>query len=364
MRTAKKTFWIVGALLALALLAIPKIVSSRQTREKPAGQAQAAQRVRIHEAAPRKLEDRLVVHGTLLGEDAVELRSEITGRVASIEFKDGAEVEKGKLLVKLDDSEMKANLVAMEYQVSLAEREEARQQSLLKSGGAAQQTYDQAANELKVLRAQRDAMGAQIDKTELRAPFAGTVGLRQVSEGSLIEPSTPITTLQKVEALKIDFPVAERYQGGVREGMAFRLAVAGLEEEFEGEVAAIEPRIDPVTRTILLRGRVPNPEGKLRPGGFATVSLVMREIPDAIMIPSTALIPELDRQTLFVVEEGKAAQRTVEIGLRLETEVQVLSGIEPGERVVIDGVQGLCEGRPVEVIGEAPEARAQRDARS
>jgi membrane fusion protein (multidrug efflux system) len=188
---------------------------------------------------------------------------------------------------------------------------------------------------------------AQLEKTRIRAPFRGLIGLRRVSQGAALTPQTRIATLQALDTVKVDFSVPERYAGRIRAGGTVDFRVEGLEEAFVGEIYAVEPAVDPNTRSLRARARTANPNGVLLPGAFADIEVVVHELEDALAVPATAIIPELGGKKVFVVEDGRAQPRPVETGIRAETEVQILRGLGPGDRVIVTGVQRLSTGLAV-----------------
>ncbi|MEZ4701470.1 MAG: efflux RND transporter periplasmic adaptor subunit [Rhodothermales bacterium] len=299
--------------------------------------------------APNNLQDRIVTTGTIRANEEIELHSEVSGKITSIHFQEGRAVRRGDMLVKINDSELQAQLRKAEYRATLATEREVRQKQLYEKGGISLEEYEATLNELNVLRADVDLITAQIAKTEIRAPFDGIVGLRRVSEGSYIAPTTAITTLQDVDPVKIDFSIPERYAQRVAVGAEMFFHVEGIEEQLRGTVYALEPRIEASTRTLLLRASSPNPGRRLLPGAFADIDLIFEEIPDALTVPAIAVIPELGGKKVFVVQKGVAMSRVVETGIRTEDRVQLLSGVAAGDTVLVSGVQLLRPGLPVSV---------------
>jgi len=346
----------VGVLLVAGAL-VPRLMSSGAARAGDEAEAPAAETtlgVQVVTLAPQLLVERLASTGTVRADEEVQLVSEVAGKVVSIEFREGTRVAAGDLLLKIDDTELIAERDRAAFRVELAERAEARQRSLLDEGLVSQQAYDFALNELNVLRAELKLTEAQLVKTEIRAPFPGLVGLREVSLGAYLTPQRVIATLQKVDPVKIDFSIPERYAGQVRVGDLVAFRTRSGEGVHEGTVIAIEPRVDLDTRSLTLRARCPNPGGELVPGAFADVEFAVRSIDDALAVPSRAVIPELGGKKVFVVENGKASERRVETGLRTEDLLQLTSGVEPGDRVIVSAIQRLRQGLPVETVELAP----------
>ncbi len=339
------------ALLIIAAFALPKLVSWNGTGEpaQPAARAAGTLRVSVHRVVPERLVERLATTGTVRANEEVELVSEIAGKVSAILFREGSRVEAGEVLVKIDDSELRAEHQRAVYRVELAERREARQRELLTDGVISEEDYDFALNQLNVLRAELRLIEAQLVKTEIRAPFSGTVGLRRVSPGSYLSPQTRIASLQDVDSVKIDFSVPEKYSALMRPGGEIDFRVKGSEELHRGEIYAIEPRVDLNTRSLELRARSPNPDRLLTPGAFADVELVVREVDDALTVPSIAVIPELGGKKVFVYADGKAEPRAVETGIRTEKKVRIASGLEPGDLVITSGLLQLRPGLEVEL---------------
>jgi membrane fusion protein, multidrug efflux system len=183
----------------------------------------------------------------------------------------------------------------------------------------------------------------------LRAPFDGVAGLRNVSVGAYLTPGTAICTFQDISSLKIDFSLPERYLGLIKTGQVVYFRVSGRAERFEAKVAAIEPAVDVQTRSVTVRATVPNENTKLLPGSFAEVEIVLDEIPDAILIPSIALMPGLQQQTVFVHEGGQVVARKVQVGLRTSDAVQILEGLKPGDQLITSGILQLRPGMQVQV---------------
>ncbi|MGD8374658.1 MAG: efflux RND transporter periplasmic adaptor subunit [Acidobacteriota bacterium] len=341
---------------AAAVLLLPRFLERRQATPPPAAAADAATPalpVEVLEVLPRRITEELATTGTLRANEQIDLVSEITGVVETIHFEEGVPVEAGDLLVTINDDELQARRERVRYQLELAEMRERRQLELREEGVISQQEYDLASSELGVLRAEEKLVETQLEKTEIRAPFAGRVGLRYVSRGSLLSPQMRITTLQDVDPVKMDFTLPEAYADRVRPGTEVAFRVKGIDRTFHAEVYAIEPRVDPETRSLRIRGRSPNPDGRLLPGAFADVTLAVNRVDDALAVPSLAVIPELGGKKVFVLEDGLAQPRRVETGIRTDTEVQIVAGLAAGDRVIVSAIQRLRPGLPVTAIADA-----------
>lgn len=326
--------------------------------DKKAGAAAAAPlRVTAVTVAAAPLAEQIEATGTLRADEGVELQAEVNGKIVFLHIEEGARVAKGDLLLKLNDADLRATLQRAVWKRDLAELKERRLARLLESSSVKQEDYDAALNELNVQRAEVALTEALIAKTEVRAPFDGVVGLRFVSEGAFVNATTRIATLQNVDRIKVDFSVPERYAGRVPTNAPVKFKVPGNERVYTGRIIAIEPRIDAGTRTVSLRAVGENPDGRLVPGGFASVQVTMTEISDAIQVPAAAVVPGLADKTVYVIVDGKAQRRVVQTGTRSETSVLILSGLKPGEQVITSGLQQMRAGIPV-VIGDAPPGAA------
>jgi membrane fusion protein, multidrug efflux system len=260
--------------------------------------------------------------------------------------------------VKLNDAEPRATLQRTTYRMELAELKERRLAKLLETSSVNQQDYDAGLSELSVLRAEVALVEAQLAKMEIRAPFDGVVGLRFVSEGAFVTPATRVATLQRFDRLKIDFSIPEKYAFRIRIGSLITFAVDGGGRHHSGEIYAIDPRIDAGTRTVLIRAICPNPDQRLLPGAFANVHFKLAEVTDALLVPATAVIPGLSEKNVFVVHEGKAVRRPVQIGVRTESSVQIIDGLAAGETVITSGIQQLRAGQAVKVTPIEPAVSA------
>ncbi len=338
-------------LIVVVALALPKLMPSKE--EATAGPAPLPSAARVLHVdvdvlEPQRLVEELATTGTILANERVELVSEVAGKITRIHFDEGSKVRRGELLVELDDSNLQAEAERIRFRLELAERREMRQRELLDQGVISTDDHDLALNQLNVLRSEERLIKSQLDKTRLHAPFSGVIGLRYVSRGSYLSPQTRIALLQQIDTVKIDFSVPEKYVGRLQPGDSIEFSVKGSEQPFVGTVYAIEPNVDPETRSLLLRARSDNSDGRLVPGAFADVRLLVAEINDALAVPSIAVIPELGGRKVFVLEDGKAQPRAVETGIRTADRVQVTKGLQAGETVIVSAIQQLSAGLAVE----------------
>jgi membrane fusion protein, multidrug efflux system len=294
--------------------------------------------------APDHMVDLRNSTGTLLPDEEVDLSFEASGKIVNINFDEGKEVKKGDLLAKVNDRHLQAQLLRLKAQRRLAEEREYRQRTLLSRDAISQESYDQVVTELETLDADILLVEARIAETELRAPFDGIIGLRYVSEGSFSNPNTRVARLIKISPLKIEFSIPERYSGEVSAGFPIVFTVDGIQEKFHAKVYAVDPMVDVRTRTILARALYPNHDNELKPGRFANISIQLSETPDAIAIPTEALIPEMDGDRVFVYRSGKASSVNVRTGLRTESLIQITSGLNFGDTLLTTGVLQLRHG--------------------
>lgn len=347
----KRVFIVIGVLVVLGLLAIPKLksLSEASSSQSNSNSTQSDLAVDVHLVEPQLFENKIFSTGTLLANEEVDLRSEISGKIVELYLEEGQQVSEGDLLIKINDNELQAQLQQAEYRVNLAEVREQRQAQLLERGGISQEQYDATLNELNVLKAEVELIKAQIDKTEIYAPFDGVVGLRYVSNGSYISPTSEIANLQSINPIKVEFSIPERYSGVVQNGSQVLFNVQGQDDDFEAEIYAIEPRINTQTRTLLMRAKADNVEGKLLPGAFANIELVLEQIDDALMIPAIAIVPELQGQKVFVLKNGEVQEQSITSGIRTDRYVQVTEGLSPGDSVLTTGLLQVQNGTKVRV---------------
>ena len=346
----KRLLIIGGALVVIILLAIPKINfdgGGDNSAASPASSQAIPVSVRIIQ--PARLNNTIHSNGSLLGNEEVELRSETSGKITKIYFQEGTKVKKGDLLVKINDADLQAQQLKNDLKQKLAEDKEFRYRKLLEKDLTSQQEYDAVLNELNIIKADIEYTKALIDKTEIRAPFDGVVGLRSVSEGSYITPSIKIATLQSTNPIKIEFAVPQKYYSAIKAGKAIHFTLPGTGKTYSAKIYAVEPKVDPVTRTILVRALVANDKGELVPGAYTEIDVVLDEIDNAMLIPTEALVPDASGEMVYLYKNGTAHPQNVKSGIRTETDVQILSGIQQGDTVITSGIVQLRAGAAVSI---------------
>lgn len=293
------------------------------------------------------LKDEIKISGSLLPDEEVDLSFETSGKIIEINFEEGSRVKKGQLLAKVNDRPLQAQLQRLVSQLKLAEDRVFRQNALLERDAVSKEAYEQVKTELATLNADIDLIKANIAQTELRAPFDGVIGLRQVSVGSYASPSTIVAKLTKVSPLKVEFSVPERYASDVNIGAGVDFALEGKLETFHAKVYARESRMDPNTHTLTLRALYPNSNNKVMPGRYADIKLSKNEIHDALAVPSEAIVPEMGKDKIFLYKAGKAQPVEIQTGIRTEAETQVVKGLQAGDTIIISGTLQLRTGLAV-----------------
>ena len=290
--------------------------------------------------------------GSLRSDESTVISAEVAGRVAQIQFEEGQPVVKGQVLVKLDDDVVQAELAQAQANLALAQSRYDRSNRLQTAGFVSAEAREDAQNQLKLQEAAIKLAQAKLEKATIEAPFDGVIGLRSVSIGEYVTPGQAIAPLESVDTLKADFRLPERFIANVEQGQTLELQVdARPGQLFAGEVYAISPLIEEGGRSILVRARVDNQQGLLRPGMFARVQLITDESM-AVVVPEAALSPSGPLQDVFRVDEGQAERVAIRIGERRAGLVEVLEGLQPGDKVVVAGLQRMRPGAPVTPLGE------------
>jgi membrane fusion protein (multidrug efflux system) len=287
---------------------------------------------------PTVLEQTIAISGTLKPFEETVLMPEVAGRVIEINLSEGGFAKKGTLLVKLFDGDLQAQLKKSKAQLQLEEQTEKRQSELMKVSGISQLDLDQTILQINSIKADIEVLNVQINKTEVRAPFDGTIGLRNISVGAQITPATALATIRDVRHLKLDFSVPEKYSSTIKPGYKVSFTVQGNDKKYNATVIATEQGIESDTRNLNGRAIVDDNSTSLIPGEFANVELRLNENKDALMVPTEAVIPQARTKQVIVAKSGKASFVTIITGIRNSSSVQVLSGISPGDTVVTTGI--------------------------
>ena len=301
-------------------------------------------------AKAEPLSETIPTVGTLRANESVDVVSELSRRLVKVQVEEGSEVKAGQVLFKLDDSDLKAEINQIDAKRRLAQGNEQRNRELLASKAISQQDYDASKADLDVVEAEHAAKAVELDKTEIRAPFAGRIGRREVSEGAWVSPTIKLVNLQDLARIKVDFPLPARYADEIHPGLPFTFTVAGNTREYKGLVKVVEPRIDPDTRSLLVRGECSAPDAALVPGAFAEVTLKLDAIRDGLDVPAQAVVPSARGQGVYVAKAGKAVLVDVVIGLRTPEKVVVTRGLAEGDVVLTTSLLRLRPGLEVKVL--------------
>jgi membrane fusion protein (multidrug efflux system) len=277
------------------------------------------------------------------------VRSEVSGLVRQIYFTEGSNVSAGDLLVKIDDKELVAQLSQANTKEKLASEVEARAKKLLKVEAISIEEYDNVSAELKSLKAQTQLIRAQISRTEIRAPFGGKIGLRNISNGAYVNPTTDIANLISINPIKIAFSVPEKYAQMVAVGSSIQFTISGNTKIFNAQVYAKEPAIDVATRTLVLKAKSDNSNNELIPGSFANINLTLQKLKNAILIPTGAVIPVLKGKQIYVFRDGKAKAIVIKSDIRTDENILVTEGLQVGDTVITTGIMAIKDNAPVKV---------------
>lgn len=307
--------------------------------------------VEVAEPQRALVRDELVTFGSLRSDESVTLRPEVDGRLARLHFREGEAVKAGDLLVSLDDAIARAELDQARANLDLAEKSYQRAQMLYKRGASNAQAQDEALSQQQAARASLALAQARLDKTQLRAPYDGVLGLRQVSPGDYLSAGQDIVNLEVLDPLKVDFRIPQKAVAQVQLGQTVEISVDAYPgERFQGCIAALNPRLDEVGRSQAIRAEIANADRRLKPGQFVKVSVILAERPDALLIPEEAVIPVGRQLYVAVVVDGKVARLPVRIGQRQRGRAEVVEGLAGDEQVITAGWQKAAPGQEVRTV--------------
>lgn len=302
--------------------------------------------------------------GSLEANESAVIRSEIAGRISAIQFNEGEKIGKGGVLLTINAEEFQAQIKQIAAVVALNKMNFERTKQLQTEGLIAQRVYDEAESKLKESEASLSLAQVRLDKSILRAPFAGRLGLRQVSPGDYLQPGQPIVNLEDIDSIKVDFRIPEIYLNRLQVGQPVQVGVDVYPDRiFEGKIYAIDARIDQASRTVLVRARVPNPKGELHPGMFARVVLLLGQRENAVFVPEQAVVPMGGDKFVYRIVDGKAALTKVRLGLRKEGRVEIVEGVGPQDTVITAGQMKLFDGAPVATVG-SKESQPEKAAKT
>ncbi|MEJ0030565.1 MAG: efflux RND transporter periplasmic adaptor subunit [Bacteroidota bacterium] len=298
---------------------------------------------------PSSVSEAVEVPGSLLPAEETQIRAEVNGRIVQLNIPEGGVVAKGAVLVKLFDQDLQASLRKLEVQIQIAQKTEERQKELLNIKGISQQDYDLATLNVDNLKADIESMKISISKTEIRAPYEGQVGLRNVSLGAYLGATDIVTTLRDVNQLKLDFFVPEKYAKTINKGYTVKFRVDGGKKDHVGTVIATEGNVNPTTRTLRIKAIVKDRDRELVPGAFVKVNLQLGETNDALMVPTQAIIPTARNKQVIILRKDTAIFSIVETGIRDSSYVQVNTGVKKGDTVIITGLMAIRPSAKIKV---------------
>jgi len=344
-------FGLLGLAIVGALVGYRIYVNNEQSAKNKGagGPSRAASKVygKVVEAQP--FSDYLDLTGSIEPNEIVELHSEVSGIVENLNFAEGGYVSTGQILIKINDADLKAQLAQARTRSELAGENERRAKLLLEKEAISQEEYDIASADYRTAQSQIQLIQAQLNKTVVKAPFSGTIGLRNISKGSYITPATSIATLVNTAQIKLLFSIPEKYAHMVTKTTEVQFKVQGSDVNYSARVYATEPTIEANTRTLSVKAIAQNPSQKLIPGAFASVIFPLATVENGIMVPAEALIPIQNGKKIFVMRDGKAKEVIVETGGRTDENVLVTSGLAVGDTILTSGVMALRDGTAVKV---------------
>jgi len=332
-------------ILMLPILLAALISCKSEAKDKTASKEKPPVAVDVIIAGNTDFSSDIEVNGTVLSEEMVELHPEVGGRLTYLNIPDGARISAGTVLAKINDADLQAQLQQQKVQLELAQKTEQRLNKLLTVNGVDQASYDAALSQVNLYEANINVLKAQIDKTVVRAPFAGRLGLRLVSEGAYVSTATVIGTLQETDKIKIDFSVPESYVNLVKIGKTINIETNNSKEDLMATISAIEPQINASTRNIKVRARLNR--GTISPGAF--VKVLLNEKLKGIVVPTNAIIPDALSNQLVLVKDGKAVFQNVETGIRNSDVVEITDGLKIGDTIVVSGVLYVRPGGNVKI---------------
>lgn len=352
-----KAKYIIYTLLALlvAFLIYNKFFSKKGKENSAAAAGKGKRKngpvsVNIMVVKDTSVSNEIDITGTIDANERVNLISQTAGNITGIYFNEGARVKKGQLLVKVYNQDLQASLQQYQAQMVLARDINNRNKILYQKEAVSKEEYQTSQSSLQSLQAQADVVRAQINRTEIRAPFSGVIGLRNVSPGGYLSPSTSIATLVNIDPAKVTFSVPERYLPIIGTGSKVSFTVESSRDNFKATVYAIEPALDANSRTITVRAKAPNPKNALTAGAFAKINLTLDQIPKTIMVPTECVIPDLKSSKIYLYKNGIAVAKDVKTDLRTDTKIQIIDGLKTGDSIVVSGLIQIRPKSPLKIL--------------
>lgn len=348
MMTNRQNIFFLSFVYFLSFIIISSCKSNKEDAIKANNKSKSL-RAEGYVVQPQVFQKDISASGTLHPNEEVEIHPEVAGRITSILFKEGSFVKKGQTLVQLNDADIRAQIQKLRAQKALQQKVLDRQNELLSIGGISRQDYETTQTQIASIDADIAFQEAQLRKTRIVAPFDGRIGIRNVSVGAIVAPTTAIATLQQLHPLKMDFTVPDQYRDVITTGKTVFFTVDGITEPLSGKISAVDPGADINTRSIKVRAIVSNPDGKLTAGAFAHVQIPNESNNNALLIPSQAVIPTTRDKKVAIVRKGKAALVVVQLGARTEDKVLVTEGLVPGDTVIVTGIMQVKPGMDITI---------------
>ncbi len=348
-KTVKTILTIVITIIILGLILYPRLKPEESGPVVAATPGSSKLPVEAKIIKPERIENAIKITGAILANESVALRSEISGKIEKINFQEGQRVKKGDLLLKINDDEILAQLERLKYTQKLNDDMEYRMRQLLEKEAISREEYEIALTTLNTTLSDIKEREARVAKYKLYAPFDGVIGLRQVSEGSYITPSDLVVNIYNINPIKVEFSIPGKYSAMVHKGDSIQFTIEASDEKFTGIIYAVEPRVDPQTRTLPIRAICNNDHDLLIPGQFVNIDYTLSVIPNAMLVPSESVIPEMNSHKIYIYRNGVVTQQKIGIGLRTEQDVQVITGLNPGDTIITTGILQAREGLPVTI---------------
>ncbi len=345
----------INLLWALPLTLLTAAGCGEPAKKSPAdmraGEKSKPLKVDLFIVRPSLFAETIEVPGTIVASESVEIHPEVAGRIVKLPIEEGKYVEKGSLLAKLNDADLVAQLNKLEIQLQLAQQTEKRQAQLLKIQGISQQDYDISLLQVNSLKADIGIIKTSIEKTEIRAPFSGKLGLRNISNGAYVNSSSIIAVINQTEQLKLDFSIPEKYIGKLRNGQTVYFRFEGSNDSLTARVVATESKVTENSRSLMVRALVASNSASLLPGSFAKVSIGFDPDPAAILIPTQAILPQARGKKVILYKAGSAVFTDVKTSSRTADRVQISEGLQAGDTVVTTGLLSIRPDAPI-LIGK------------
>lgn len=298
---------------------------------------------------PMPVSDKAELPGSIIANETTEIHPEISGRLVYLNLSEGRTVGRGTLLAKIFDGDLQAQLKKLNVQLAVAEQTVSRMGELLKINGVSQQEYDLSALQVNTIKADMEIVRTNISRTEIRAPFSGTLGLKNISTGAYITPATTLTTIRQNNQLKLDFTLPEKFAGSFKIGQVVDFSVEGNPKKYSAKVIAAESGLEENTRSLNIRALVTNNDGKILPGVFAKVATDFNADPNGLMVPTQAILPQARGKKLILYRNGIANFVDVVTGVRDSAFVQITTGVKAGDTVITTGLMSLKPDAKVEI---------------